>query len=256
MQVEKITSTFWERVKYSLVPGPLYIQYRVAKERWRGEREIGLLPFLVDPSRNAIDAGANKGVYTHVVGKLARHTYAYEPNPKMFALLARNATGKVSVFPTALSDKTGRAMLRVPYGHKGHSNQGASLSVAKVADSFTPVEVETARIDDLGLCDIGFIKIDVEEHEDAVLRGARQAIARDRPNLLVEIEEKHTKRPIEDDLAAIEALGYCGLFLEPPRQGRRSGVLRPLSAFDPAAHHRNPSAAYIFNFLFLANTGR
>jgi len=73
----KITSTLGERLKYSLVPGPLYIRYRARKERRRGEKEIALLPFLVDRRRNAIDAGANKGVYTFFIAKYARHTYAY-----------------------------------------------------------------------------------------------------------------------------------------------------------------------------------
>ncbi len=60
------------------------------KERRQGEAEISLLSYLIDRSRNAIDVGANKGVYTHVISQLARHTYAYEPNPKMFRLLQRN----------------------------------------------------------------------------------------------------------------------------------------------------------------------
>jgi len=51
--------------------------------------EIALLKVLVEPRRNAIDAGANKGVYTHFIAKYARHTYAFEPNPKMFAILGR-----------------------------------------------------------------------------------------------------------------------------------------------------------------------
>ena len=123
-----ITSTFGERLKYALVPSWLYIRYRVRKEIRRGEAEIALLPFLVDRSRNAVDVGANKGVYTHVLSKLARHTYAYEPNPKMFGVLRRNIEKGVTASPIALSDQTGRSELRIPFGRKGHSNQGASLS--------------------------------------------------------------------------------------------------------------------------------
>jgi len=240
-----ITSTFGEKLKYSLIPGSLYIRYRARKELRRGEAEINLLSFLVDRARNAIDAGANKGVYTYFIAKYARHTYAYEPNPKMFAILQRNVGPGVSVSPIALGDTTGQAVLRVPLLDKGHSNQGASLSAVKVPANFTPVTVETARIDDLGLTDIGFIKIDVEGFEDAVLRGARQTIARDRPALLVEIEEKHTRRPIEDDIAAITDMGYDGMFLG------AGGILHALSAFDPVANHRQPTRGYVYNFIFL-----
>ena len=247
----KIESNFGETLKHSLIPGALYIRYRARKELRRGEREIALLPELVDPARNAIDAGANKGVYTFFIAKLAKHTFAYEPNPKLFRILQRNIARNVTASPLALSDATGSAVLRVPYGPKGHSNQGASLSDVKVAQDFTPVEVATARIDDLGLGDIGFIKIDVEGHESAVIRGAEKLIARDRPTLLVEIEEKHTRRPIEDSLREIAALGYEGMFL--PGASR---TLAPLSEFDPVAHHRQPRAGYVFNFIFKPNGRR
>lgn len=246
----KITSTFGERLKYALIPGPLYIRYRARKEVRRGEKEIGLLPFLVDSRRNAIDAGANKGVYTYFIAKYARHTYAFEPNPKMFRILRRNVGSNVTVSPVALSDATGEAELRIPFLAKGHSNQGASLSRVKVQGSFTPVVVATARIDDLALDDIGFIKIDVEGFEDAVLRGARRTIERDRPTLLIEIEEKHTQRPIEGDIRSIVALGYDGVFLG------TSGLLQPLSAFDPVAHHRQPTERYVYNFIFLPSERR
>lgn len=245
MAISGITSTLGEKLKYSLIPGPLYIRYRAWKETSRGEPEVALLPFLVDRGRNAIDAGANKGVYTHFISKLARHTYAYEPNPKMFAILRRNIGGGVTASPVALADTTGEAVLRIPYSKRGHSNQGGTLRSGEVAEEFTPVTVATARIDDLGLGDIGFIKIDVEGFEDAVLRGARRTIERDRPTILVEIEEKHTQRPIEDDLRAIVDLGYQGLFLG------EAGILRPLSAFDPVRNRRGLAAGYVFNFVFL-----
>lgn len=250
MPATKISVTLEERLKYALVPGPLYIRYRAWKERRRGEPEIALLKTLVDPARNAVDVGANKGVYTHLISRLARHTYAFEPNPKLHRVLTRNIGRKVTASACALADETGRAVLRIPFGRKGHSNQGSSLSVDAVGGTFTPVEVETARLDDLGIGDVGFIKIDVEGFEAPVLRGARRTIERDRPNLLIEIEEKHTKRPIEEALAGILALGYDGYFL-PGSQG-----LLPLSAFNPVAHHRRPPERYTYNFVFLPSSGQ
>ena len=66
-------STFEEIIKDLLVPGWLYMKYRVAKELRKGEPETRLLPFLVDRRRAALDIGANKGVYTHLLGPLATH---------------------------------------------------------------------------------------------------------------------------------------------------------------------------------------
>lgn len=239
--------TFEEWLKELLVPPGLYIRYKAAKERWKGEPEIRLLPFLVDPRRNAIDAGANKGTYTYVLARLARHVYAFEPNPKMLRVLQRTASSNVTVSGVALSDTGGSAELRLPrYGKGTFSHQGASLSPVKVTEDYGSLTVRTARIDDLACGEVGFLKVDVEGHEMAVIAGARAVIARDRPTLLVEIEEKHTKVPIEHSLASILDLGYAGLFLD-----RQAGALTSLDRFDGDHHHRHPDRGYVFNFVFL-----
>ena len=245
----ELTSTLEERIKHALFPGRLYIRYRAAKEWWRGEAEIKFLSSLIDKKRNAIDAGANKGVYTYFMAKRAHHVYAFEPNPKMLTILRRTRARNVTVFPIALSHQTGTATLRIPYGKKGPSNQRGSLSAAKIGDNFIPVPVETKRIDDLGLSDIGFIKIDVEGFEEAVLAGATQTIMRDWPNLLIEIEEKHTGIPIMQSIESVCSLGYDAFFLS-------DGRLQPVNGFDPAIRHQPSRRGYVFNFIFLPAADR
>jgi hypothetical protein len=80
----------------------------------------------------------------------------------------------------------------------------------------------------------------------AVLDGALATIQRDRPTLLIEMEQKHTKRPIADDLKRVTDLGYRMMFLH-------RGVLNEGHRFDPEAHHTNAATAqdYVFNFIFL-----
>ena len=51
------------------------------------------------------------------------------------------------------------------------------------------IPVKVVRLDDEGLGNVGFMKIDVEGHEYEVIDGARALLARCRPNLLVEILE-------------------------------------------------------------------
>jgi FkbM family methyltransferase len=240
-------SVFEERLKNALVPPALYYRFRAHRERRNGERELGLLPYLLDRRRNSVDVGANKGVYTYWLQRYSRHVWAYEPNPKMFRVLEAGARGNVTVSPVALSNENGRATLRVPRTAKGYSNQGASLNHRKVGADYGEVEVETRRLDDEGLRDVGFIKIDVEGHEFAVLEGAGALIARDRPTLLIEIEEAHNKMPIEGSLARVVALGYNGFALI-------GGGLRSLAFFDGEAHHRSAPAPedYVFNFVFFA----
>jgi FkbM family methyltransferase len=240
-------STFEERVKALLIPPRLYIRYKVIKERLKGEAEIRLLSFLVDRSRNVVDAGANKGTYTFVFGQLAKKVYAFEPNPKMFDILKRTAGRNVLLSPLALSNASGDMEFRVPrYGKGSYSNQGGTLSAIKVNEDYAAMPVKADRLDALDLHNIGFIKIDVEGSESEVLQGAREIIARDRPTLMIEIEEKHTQVPIEDELAEVLALGYDGFFFD-----RTTQALRSISCFDPEHHHRDPRKGYVFNFIFL-----
>lgn len=243
------TTKVGERLKYALVPGPLYIRYLVAKAEAHGEAELHLIPFLARADRNSVDVGANKGVYSFVLARHTRHVYAFEPNPKIFRVLKSWAGGRVTAMPYALSDRSGPAELLVPRGARGYSNQGASLSAVKVSGAHGRVPVEMRRLDDLGLSNVGFIKIDVEGFEREVLEGARATLARDRPNLLIEIEEAHTKRPIEEDVRFVESLGYRGFFL------KDKATLTGLGQFDPEIHHRRARledrTAYVFNFVFL-----
>lgn len=239
-------STFREKVKRALFSPRQELRRVVARELRRGEPELRLLPELVDPTRAAVDVGANRGVWTHQLAGLCPRVYAFEPNPKMFAILEAARPANVEVRPIALSDRTGVAHLNVPWSKRGYSNQHASLEMNWSIDrKFGVVEIATARLDDLDLPPCGFIKIDVEGHEAAVVAGAADLIARDRPTLLIELEERHSDRSIEEAIAAVVGLGYDAFVY-------KDGALRGLEAFDADADHRAAveTPAYIFNFIF------
>jgi FkbM family methyltransferase len=239
-----------ERLKHLFVPPSLYMAYKAAKERRLGEAEFALIPFLCAKAKSSIDVGANVGVWSWAMAKHSTRVHAFEPNPKNLAKLRRNlgTVANISIHGVALGDRAGEATLRIPRGAKGHSNQGASLSRAAVGDdrAYTALAVEQKPLDDCAIDNVGFIKIDVEGFEQSVLQGAGETIARDRPNLLMEIEEAHTDIPVDDSVRRVEALGYRCLYL-------RRGTLTPFSQFDPAADHGNPQAPedYVFNFIFL-----
>ncbi|MCB2106144.1 MAG: FkbM family methyltransferase [Rhodobacteraceae bacterium] len=239
--------TWEERLKYALIPPRLYMWRLLRKYARKGEAEMKLLPDLVARDKIAIDVGANKGVYTHTLAKLCREVRAFEPNPKIYRILTRALPHNAVTYPVALSDTTGTAELIIP-AHKrgGFSNQGASLDARKKAAPFgyASATVETRTLDSYDFRDVGFIKIDVEGFEEAVLRGAAETLRRERPTVLVEMEERHTGRPIERSLTDMAAGGFDVSFV-------RDGRLTPIRAFDPESDHRRRygQAGYVFNFI-------
>ncbi len=241
------TFSLEERLKHALTPPRLYMIYRVRKELLKGEKELRMLPFLVDKARLAVDVGANKGVWSDVLRRLCPQVHAFEPNPKIFSLLKAGAAANVTPHQIALSNDTGSAEFRVPRSSDGgYSNQGGSLSVAKVSENYGSVIVHARKFDDMSIGAVGFIKIDVEGFELQVLEGAEKTIRRDRPVMIVEIEEKHMKRPLEEAISTVESYGYAAFAL-------LDNVLTPFGRIDMDRHHRHPArhADYINNFIFL-----
>ncbi len=226
-----------------------------------GERELSLVPLLCDPERDAIDVGANQGCYTMVMRKYARHVVAFEPNPNLSSQLAKRfqrRLKRVTVESRALSRANGKAALHVPVVD-GHDVAGlATLAETPIpAAGEHEIEVPTAALDDAFKGDVGFIKIDVEGHESAVLEGAQTTIKRCRPTALVELEERHAPGAISHAQHFFSDLNYRGFFF-------RDGWIQPIEHFDPGTmqrsedisrvdflHTNNQPENYTNNFLFI-----
>jgi FkbM family methyltransferase len=240
--------TFEERLKYALVPPRLYMWRLIRKHLRKGEAELKFLPQIVPRDRMAIDIGANKGVYTHLLARLCQSVEAFEPNPKIYRILTRALPRNVVAHDVALSDRVGTAELIVPLYSGGFSNQHASLSPKKRDATSGIVRVSQRTLDSYGFHNVGFIKIDVEGFEAAVLTGARETILRERPVLQVELEEQHTGQAVAESVAALTALNMDAYFL-------RDGALQPFSNFDPVRNKAAQGTAdYIYNFIFKPRT--
>ena len=76
-------------------------------------------------------------------------------------------------------------------------------------------EVKSKKLDSFSFSNkISFIKVDVEGHELAVIRGAENTIKKNKPILLVEIEERHSQKKVSETLDYINSLGYISYFYE------------------------------------------
>ncbi len=240
--------TLEERLKYALIPPRLYMWRLIRKHLRKGEAELKLLPEVVARDKLAIDIGANKGVYTHLLSRLCPRVEAFEPNPKIYRILTRALPANATAHAVALSDREGSAELIVPFFKGGFSNQHASLRAHERNSQAGVVPVETRTLDSYGFTKVGFIKIDVEGGEDAVLAGARETIARERPTLLVEVEARHRGEPLAQSLAQIAALEFDVFFA-------RDGAIRPLADLD-LARNLAGTPGYVFNFIFRPKTTR
>ena len=255
-----MTLTFKEKIKeaasslVSILPKPIARGLQKLTYKIRGvEPEIDWLPKWCDPAKNAIDIGANRGDYALFLSGFAKNLWCFEPNPGLANELRILLAGlPVTVGNMALGDQEGELILNIPYVEGKELHGWASLDKDFAGESWKGLKilgtrkerVSVKRLDDLGISNVGFIKIDVEGHEFATLKGARNTILRDKPNLLVEIEQRHHVEPIVHIFDWLGEIGYEGSFLD-------NGELCRLSKFDVAFHQKDPETSnYRNNFFF------
>jgi FkbM family methyltransferase len=197
-----------------LFPRAMHARAR-SHSKWQ-EIEEELLPIMVDPMREAVDVGANVGRYAVALSRIARRVYAYEPDKELADFLAKAAPANVIVFAQALSDGEGLRPLRIPVNNGVPSVALASIDDNAKEDRDREYEirmVQTSMLDRLADRDIGFVKIDVEGHELKVLAGARNLIERQRPVVLVEVEERRSVGSLASVTRFFEDFGYAGFFV-------------------------------------------
>jgi FkbM family methyltransferase len=238
-------------------------KYGILQRLGDSRPDVALVRSLCDPGRVSLDIGADVGEFAIAMLTSSRAVIAFEPRPAQARDLTAmfEAVGApVRVEAVALSDAPGVTAMRVVQSDPGRStiDQENVLDTA-VGGPVATIDVAVKRLDDLQLEDVGLIKIDVEGHELAVLRGAADTLERNHPTIVVEAEERHHARAVADITELLAALGYQGYFT-------LNGERRPIVEFD-AAEHQNPAniagaeddwathGVYVNNFVFLPKGG-
>ena len=143
---------------------------------------------------HVVDVGANLGLHTsalaRAVGPRGR-VVAVEPLDELAERLERNVElnglSNVQVVRQGVSSASGRAVIFVPPA--GASNRGeASLHDRGIGALQRDVDVTTvdSLVEARRLGRLRLVKIDVEGHEVAVLRGARECLRHHRPVVVFE----------------------------------------------------------------------
>jgi FkbM family methyltransferase len=162
------------------------------------EPEIKGLGQVVKPGDTVLDIGAGLGMYTvplsYLIGPTGRID-SVDPQPRNFhvvrflRVLVGTARGKLR--RVAMGPSSGEGEVIVPihgpfpiFGH-GHLRPIGTPSAKRVHRIRTDIDTIDAWVERENIGRVAFIKIDA---------GARQVIDRDRPALLMEIEDRHLVR--------------------------------------------------------------
>jgi FkbM family methyltransferase len=226
VSLAKSLKSFAKSAAVAIAPELLY-DYQLYKKRdW--EPELKLVPSLCDKTKTSIDVGANIGLFCKAMLPCSAAVVAFEPLPAMAQRLTRHFGDKIRLEQVALSDSEGETEIRMPAGLPSWATIEPKNALPMAGDrSLELIAIMTKPLDSYGFDSIGFMKIDVEGHEENVLHGGVKTIALHRPNVLIEVEERHNPGSVERVRRFFEQLGYTGVF-------SLDGVLTPMSQFDLA----------------------
>jgi FkbM family methyltransferase len=152
----------------------------------------------------AVDVGANVGLWTRILCHHFTKVIAIEPIPENVDCLMRNTSDcdNVTINAVAVSQKVGYLPL-------AYMDDVASASVCSDFES-ADAHVYCKPLDDFGLCNVDFIKVDVEGFENNVIKSGEFTIRTQRPIVIVE-QKKRTVKYDGHKFAAVQTLCSWGM---------------------------------------------
>ena len=179
-------------------------------------------------ARTIFDVGANAGIYS--LAALAveprAEVHAFEPTPEIANRLRStaklNGLDRLHVHELAVSIQSGTATLNRCRGELG-SNEGMNF-ISEVQVTGDGERVQTVGLDqfciDQSINDIDLLKIDVQGHEYAVLKGAEQLIGNGRiGTIFMELnwaDHSQSHCPAKQSVQFLRQFNY--LFSKPGKQ--------------------------------------
>ena len=191
------------------------------------EKELKIIEKYSDKSKDALDIGVYRGVYSFKLAENFNTVHSFEPNPLLYPYLEKNLKKiikKIKLYNVALSDNNGEAELKLPLRTKSIFKDNieelfqlgaATMHPDNKIDNYKKITIKTKKLDDFEMVNrIGFIKIDVEGHEISVLKGGEKLIKKNKPPLLIEIEKRHSGQEVSETIKFINSFGYNAYYLE------------------------------------------
>jgi len=138
-----------------------------------------------------VDVGSYIGTHSLFFSEIADKVISFEPIRETYLKQLRNielnGVTNIEVHNCAIGSKTGTIDMRIGTEY----NRGNSHVVK--GDEQSTHTVKVFKLDDFNLKGVTVIKIDVEEHELEVLKGAEETIRNNKPGLFIEIRSTMTE---------------------------------------------------------------
>lgn len=215
-------------LKKFFFPEPVLLKRRLERSiKNKDENEIDLLKRFIKPGTDSIDVGVYRGVYSYEMSKYSKKVHSFEPNPLIFKYINKNLkkiSSNIDLYNFALSNENKVSNLRIPIRNKKIDKENyeehylmgrATVHELNNFQDYEKFEITLKKIDDFNFDnEISFMKIDVEGHEIEVIEGGKLFIKKNKPVLLVEIEERHSKKNIHHSIDYINGLGYNSYFYD------------------------------------------
>ena len=210
----------------------------------KDENEIELLERFIEPGTDSIDVGVYRGVYSYEMSKYSKNVHSFEPNPIIFEYINKNLKkiiNNIFLYNYALSNKNQVIDLKVPIRNEKYNRENfeefyelgrATIHQENTFKRYEKFQITSKKIDEFNFKNnISFIKIDVEGHELEVIKGGEEIISKNKPILLVEIEERHSQSKVSDTINYINKLGYISHYYD-NKILKKTSELNNLSLFN------------------------
>lgn len=175
-----------------------------------------------DNEKNFVDVGAHIGTYSWSLAPHFSRTYSFECNPEVYNCLCANIflkglSSQITAYPFGLSSESRESIYYIR-SKDGGGNGFTYLGENRESSNIGQVKLQLKRMDDIGIENIGLIKLDAEGHEKEVLLGSIETLRRSGfPRIIFESwaewrensPHKIPAKKLRDDLfSVIKGMGY------------------------------------------------
>ncbi|WP_431299525.1 FkbM family methyltransferase [Tabrizicola sp. BL-A-41-H6] len=173
----------------------------------------------MDRSGQAIDVGANIGNHSLFFARHFPSVVSLEPHPRTFRLLACNADLVPNVVALNVGASDAKAVVTVAQDLLNLGATSVRPSDRPIGLGSKPVTLNLVPIDtiqEVTVQRVSFIKLDIEGHEEAALRGAEQTLRRDMPVVAMEVLPEDIKEGSTPSIDLLRSLGYTSFIASRP----------------------------------------